>query len=132
MGDLAFFGLDYQSTVKDLDKAYRKKAKLLHPDKNGNTEEAKLRFQEMKDRYERLRKRLLARKDALDAEKPAVAPKPKAAPQVPPPTRASTVVEPDLLPAEPIVLPDSPDGCAEQASAKNSEEDKLDRQKLDD
>lgn len=55
--DLAFFGLDENSTEKELDQAYRKMAKRIHPDKNGNTEEAKARFQDMKERYERLKKK---------------------------------------------------------------------------
>merc|ERR1712032_985055 len=42
---------------KDLDNAYRKLAKQMHPDKNGSTESAKKQFQQMKDRYEAIKKR---------------------------------------------------------------------------
>ncbi|CAE7534571.1 SCJ1 [Symbiodinium necroappetens] len=56
--NFAFFGLDCDATERDLDNAYRKLAKKMHPDKNGGTEEAKKRFQGMKERYEALKKRL--------------------------------------------------------------------------
>jgi len=55
--DYRFFGLDSSASEKDLDSAYRRLAKQMHPDKNGGTEEAKLRFQGMKERYEALRRR---------------------------------------------------------------------------
>lgn len=58
--DLAFFGLEWGATVKALDKAYKQLAKKMHPDRNGSTKEANDRFQEMKERYERLRKKLVA------------------------------------------------------------------------
>lgn len=53
-----YFGLDASASEKDLDKAYRKMAQKMHPDKNGGTEDAKKRFQHMKERYEKLKKRL--------------------------------------------------------------------------
>lgn len=52
-----FFGLSAGAADKELDNAYRRMAKNLHPDKNGGTEEAKTRFQHMKERYEALKKR---------------------------------------------------------------------------
>jgi len=51
----AYFGLDETASDKDLDNAYRQKAKKMHPDKNGGTEEAKRKFQYMKERYESLK-----------------------------------------------------------------------------
>jgi len=53
----AFFGLPHGATEKELDLAYRKMAKKMHPDKNGGTEVAKERFQHMKERYEALKSR---------------------------------------------------------------------------
>jgi len=53
----AYFGLNTNASDKDLDLAYRKMAKQMHPDKNGGTEEAKKRFQDMKARYEALKER---------------------------------------------------------------------------
>merc|ERR1719235_1715850 len=52
-----YFGLSCDATEKDLDNAYRKLAKQMHPDKNGGTEEAKKKFQNMKERYEALKKK---------------------------------------------------------------------------
>jgi molecular chaperone DnaJ len=52
-----FFGLQAGASEKDLDNAYRRLARQWHPDKNGGTEEAKRRFQNMKERYEALKKR---------------------------------------------------------------------------
>merc|ERR1719188_2712542 len=52
-----FFGLSLEASDKDVDNAYRKKARQMHPDKNGGTDEAKKRFQEMKERYEELKKK---------------------------------------------------------------------------
>merc|ERR1711939_1166243 len=46
-----YFGLEPGASEKDLDNAYRKMAKRMHPDKNGGTDEAKRRFQDMKERY---------------------------------------------------------------------------------
>jgi len=56
--DYIFFGLDKDATLKDLEKSYRRLAKRMHPDKNGGSEEAKARFQELKDRYEALKKKI--------------------------------------------------------------------------
>mmetsp|Transcript_82462 Transcript_82462/g.163675 ORF Transcript_82462/g.163675 Transcript_82462/m.163675 type:complete len:1171 (+) Transcript_82462:65-3577(+) len=53
--DFAYFGLSAGATEKDLSVAYRKMAKRMHPDKNGGTEDAKRRFQVMKEKYENLR-----------------------------------------------------------------------------
>jgi len=55
--DYHFFGLCPDCSEHDLDLAYRKMAKQLHPDKNGGTEYAKRRFQNMKERYESLKQR---------------------------------------------------------------------------
>lgn len=52
-----FFGVGPDASEKDLDNAYRKMARKMHPDKNGGTEEAKRRFQHMKEKYEELKKR---------------------------------------------------------------------------
>jgi len=54
---LKFFGLGVDATERDLDVAYRQMSKKMHPDKNGGTEESKRRFQEMKTRYEELKKK---------------------------------------------------------------------------
>jgi molecular chaperone DnaJ len=51
----AYFGLSEDATDKEIDMAYRKLAKQMHPDKNGGTPEAKERFQQMKERYEALK-----------------------------------------------------------------------------
>jgi len=56
--DRSFFGLPDGATQRDLDNAYRRLARQMHPDKNGGTEEAKNRFQHMKERYEALKARL--------------------------------------------------------------------------
>eukprot|EP00931_Biecheleriopsis_adriatica_P110800 TRINITY_DN8512_c0_g1_i2.p1 TRINITY_DN8512_c0_g1~~TRINITY_DN8512_c0_g1_i2.p1 ORF type:complete len:576 (-),score=102.66 TRINITY_DN8512_c0_g1_i2:61-1728(-) len=55
--DYSFFGLTPDCTEKDLDNAYRRLAKRMHPDKNGGTEQAKQIFQTMKERYEGLKSR---------------------------------------------------------------------------
>jgi len=66
MSNMKFFDLDENATMRDLDNAYRKLAKKMHPDKNGGTDEAKQRFQAMKERYEALKKRLS--EDNVDKE----------------------------------------------------------------
>mmetsp|Transcript_51971 Transcript_51971/g.123727 ORF Transcript_51971/g.123727 Transcript_51971/m.123727 type:complete len:1112 (-) Transcript_51971:305-3640(-) len=53
----AYFGLSSDATDKDLDLAYKKMAKQMHPDKNGGTDEAKKKFQEMRAKYEALKER---------------------------------------------------------------------------
>lgn len=67
MSNLKFFDLDETATSRDLDNAYRKLAKKMHPDKNGGTEAAKQRFQAMKERYEALKKKLA--EDNANAER---------------------------------------------------------------
>jgi len=52
-----YFGLTTDASDRDLENAYRKLAKKLHPDKNGGTEVAKKRFQQMKERYEAIKKK---------------------------------------------------------------------------
>ncbi|CAE7422363.1 unnamed protein product, partial [Symbiodinium sp. CCMP2456] len=52
---LAMFDLREDCTTKDLETAYRRLARSMHPDKNGGTEEAKERFQTMRARYEELK-----------------------------------------------------------------------------
>jgi molecular chaperone DnaJ len=52
-----FFGLDEDATDAEIDRAYKKLAKQMHPDKNGGTEEAKEAFQQMKEKYEALKQR---------------------------------------------------------------------------
>merc|ERR1719281_1042373 len=52
-----YFGLTADASDKDLDNAYRKLAKQMHPDKNGGTDAAKKRFQQMKERYEAIKKK---------------------------------------------------------------------------
>lgn len=57
--DYIFFGLDKDATLEDLQKAFRRLARLMHPDKNGGSDEAKARFQDLKERYEALKKKIL-------------------------------------------------------------------------
>lgn len=52
---LCMFNLDGDCTEKDLDVAYRRLARTMHPDKNGGTEEAKEQFQTMRASYEELK-----------------------------------------------------------------------------
>jgi len=52
----SFFGLSEDACEKELDNAYRNLARRMHPDKNGGTEAAKEKFQNMKDRYEALKR----------------------------------------------------------------------------
>jgi len=63
-----FFGLASTASEKDLDNAYRKMAKKMHPDKNGGTDSAKRRFQDMKERYEALKKRLSGEDGSKDGD----------------------------------------------------------------
>lgn len=63
--DYIFFGLDRDATLTDLEKAFRKLAKTMHPDKNCGSEEAKARFQDLKERYENLRKKIKSREGKL-------------------------------------------------------------------
>lgn len=76
-----YFGLDGESaTERDLDNAYRRLAKQMHPDKNGGTEEAKVRFQKMKERYEELKTKL-GGSPSEDSEQPQDAAASGAAPE---------------------------------------------------
>lgn len=60
--DFILFGLDKETaTLKDLEKAFHRLARLMHPDKNGGSAEAKTRFQEMKERYEALKRKIMAK-----------------------------------------------------------------------
>jgi len=61
--DYMYFGLEAGASDRDLDNAYRRLAKRMHPDKNGGTEEAKRRFQQMKERYEAIKVRRNRGKD---------------------------------------------------------------------
>lgn len=88
--DYSFFGLSPEATDKDVDNAYRRLAKQMHPDKNGGTEEAKRRFQGMKQRYEGLKARRAA---AVDGGKRAPAPPPEDGEA--PPTSAKGRIEYD-------------------------------------
>lgn len=54
----AFFGLPATCSSKDLDNAYRRFARSMHPDKNGGTELAKERFQAMRAKYEELKEQV--------------------------------------------------------------------------
>eukprot|EP00928_Gymnodinium_smaydae_P017756 TRINITY_DN16788_c0_g1_i1.p1 TRINITY_DN16788_c0_g1~~TRINITY_DN16788_c0_g1_i1.p1 ORF type:complete len:371 (+),score=111.41 TRINITY_DN16788_c0_g1_i1:104-1114(+) len=63
LNGFAYFGLTSDATAKELEAAYRTLAKKMHPDKNGGTEEAKLKFQTMKEKYEALKKALEARNE---------------------------------------------------------------------
>lgn len=124
--DLAFFGLDETSTEKDLDKAYRNMARKLHPDKNGNTDEAKVRFQDMKDRYERLKKRFKRLKEQKEANRQNEA---KKETEQTSSEFAPNCAVPGIFSTEPIELPDA-GSSMDQGSGADKEE--LDRDKLDD
>ena len=47
-------GVDEKATEDELKKSYRKMSMLHHPDKNGNTDESKQKFQELNNAYETL------------------------------------------------------------------------------
>ena len=49
--DYIRLGVEIDSTDKEIEKSYRKKAKELHPDKNGGNKED---FQELKESYDRI------------------------------------------------------------------------------
>lgn len=44
-------GIDEKATEDEIKKAYRKMSMMHHPDKNGNTEESKQKFQELNNAY---------------------------------------------------------------------------------
>ncbi|KAG5452662.1 DnaJ (Hsp40), sub C, member 17 [Clonorchis sinensis] len=50
----AFFGLKDDCSAKDLKRAYKTKARELHPDKNASNPKAKEEFQQLKDYYDLL------------------------------------------------------------------------------
>jgi len=67
--DYIFFGLDKDTaTLKDLERAFHRLARLMHPDKNGGSEEAKRRFQEMKERYEALKEMIKSKGGKVSKE----------------------------------------------------------------
>lgn len=68
--DLAYFGLPEDATEKDLDKAYRRLAKKMHPDKMGSSDEAPDGFLELQERYERLKRKLRARDEERSRPQP--------------------------------------------------------------
>jgi len=132
--DLAFFGLDQYSLEKELDQAYRKMARKLHPDKNGNTDEAKRRFQDMKDRYERLKKKYKSKELPRRREE-----RPEAKVPEKQELDAATIGEfspncevPDTLPTEPIELPDAGNLNSMDQGGNGAEQEEVDRDKLDD
>jgi DnaJ-class molecular chaperone len=47
-------GVDEKASEDELKKSYRKMSMLHHPDKNGNTDESKQKFQELNNAYETL------------------------------------------------------------------------------
>jgi len=47
-------GVDEKASEDELKKAYRKMSMIHHPDKNGNTDESKQKFQELNNAYELL------------------------------------------------------------------------------
>lgn len=67
--DYIFFGLDRTARQSDLDKAFRRLAKLMHPDKNGGSEEAKAKFLDLKKRHEALGRKIQAQEDEEAREK---------------------------------------------------------------
>jgi len=56
--NFAYFGLAEGAAPKELDNAYRRLARAMHPDKNGGTAEASRVFQSMKEKYEELKYQL--------------------------------------------------------------------------
>lgn len=50
----AFFNLNVECSVKDIKRAYKDKARQLHPDKNKENPRAKEEFQQLKEYYELL------------------------------------------------------------------------------
>lgn len=85
-GHYEYFGLQQGASEKEVHTAYRRMAKRMHPDKNGGTDEAKKKFQHMKERYERLKERFkpvestastAASRDEAPAEDPESQPEPE-------------------------------------------------------
>jgi len=69
-----YFNLNPEASERDVDKAYRRMAQKMHPDKNGGTDDAKTKFQHMKERYESLKKKWSPPEDPLaDEEEEAAA-----------------------------------------------------------
>jgi hypothetical protein len=66
--DRALFGLSENATAREVNTAYRRLARLTHPDKNGSTAEAKGNFQCMKTRYEALKVRMAACRRSCEKE----------------------------------------------------------------
>jgi len=121
---LAFFELPEGCKEKDLDNAYRRLARSMHPDKNGGTEDAKERFQTMRAKYEELKDQfaqgLMERSPAggepcarpeqeeqpQEEQMQPEATQPEAAPQ--PETQAAP--EPEAVP-QPLQQPEVEAGC---------------------
>jgi len=72
-----YFGLPENATEKDLETVYRRFARAMHPDKNGGTDDAKERFQNMKQRYEDLKAVIAADSRAASAALPKQVQPPK-------------------------------------------------------
>lgn len=105
-----YFGLSpEEGTEKDLDLAYRRLARTMHPDKNGGTEEAKQRFQDMRTRYEELKERM-ANAPPAGARQAAAA----SSSAAPPPAE-----EPDA--PSPAKQEDAEDKSERQAEAQDAE-----------
>jgi len=92
----AFFGLTAGSTERELDNAYRRLAREMHPDKNGGTDEAKERFQRMKHRYEKLKNRSDEQQASASGPARAGGPAP-AGPQAPTETEEPSDKKPEAL-----------------------------------
>jgi len=120
LADLAFFGLTQSSTEKDLDQAYRRLAKIMHPDKNGDTEEAKAQFQDMKKRYERLKPILRKRDEERLKREEAERNRQERSMKVEEECQTSPVEE---------VAPQCPEAAIPAKAAK--EEEPIDREELD-
>jgi len=97
---LSMFSLDGDCTEKDLDVAYRRLARTMHPDKNGGTEEAKEQFQTMRASYEELKEQFEQGKigKAQSSEKDAP-PSPESTPEDENDTQNETPKEDPEVPA---------------------------------
>ncbi|CAJ1329594.1 unnamed protein product [Effrenium voratum] len=120
---LTLFNLQKDCTEKDLDAAYRRLARSMHPDKNGGTEEAKEQFQLMRASYEELKEQLGQCQSPVrqEASEPQEEPKPREEQEEP------QQEEPEEPPAEepPAEEPPQSDDteAAEASSTKPSQQD---------